>query len=99
DVLGFQSSEVADMLGSSAASVNNALQRARAALETRVPPGRERLAMPMTGAERSMVERFAEAFERDDIDGLVALLTDDAVVSMPPEPEWHQGRASVERFL
>ncbi len=99
DVLGFQASEVADMLGSSAASVNSALQRARASLETRVPSGRERLAMPMTGAERSMVERFADAFERDDIDGLVALLTDDAVVSMPPEPEWHQGRASVERFL
>jgi RNA polymerase sigma-70 factor (TIGR02960 family) len=99
DVLGFGAGEVADMLGASPASVNSALQRARAALEARVPPGRERLAMPITGAERAMVERFAEAFERDDIDGLVALLTDDAVVSMPPEPEWHQGRASVERFL
>jgi RNA polymerase sigma-70 factor (ECF subfamily) len=99
DVLGFAAGEVADMLGSSAASVNSALQRARATLESRVPPGRERLAMPMTGAERELVDRFAEAFERDDIDGLVALLTDDAVVSMPPEPEWHQGRLEVARFL
>jgi RNA polymerase sigma-70 factor (ECF subfamily) len=99
DVLGFAAGEVADMLGSSEASVNSALQRARATLESRVPPGRERLAMPMTGAERELVDRFADAFERDDIDGIVALLTDDAVVSMPPEPEWHQGPDNVAAFL
>jgi RNA polymerase sigma-70 factor (TIGR02960 family) len=99
DVLGFQANEVADMLGSSVASVNSALQRARAVLETRIPAGRERLAMPMTGAEREMVDRFAEAFERDDIDGLVTMLTEDAVVSMPPQPEWHQGRSALERFF
>ena len=43
--------------------------------------------------------RFAEAFERDDIDSVIALLTEDAVVSMPPQPEWHAGRAAIERFL
>jgi RNA polymerase sigma-70 factor (ECF subfamily) len=99
DVLGFRADEVAEMLGSTPASVNSALQRARAVLETRVPAGRERLAMPLTGAERQTVDRFADAFERDDIDGIVALLTDDAVVSMPPEPEWHQGRLEVADFL
>jgi RNA polymerase sigma-70 factor (TIGR02960 family) len=99
DVLGFHADEVADMLGSTPASVNSALQRARTTLEARVPAGRERLAMPMTGAERALVTRFAEAFERDDIEALVDLLTDDVTVSMPPEPEWHTGRAEVIRFL
>jgi RNA polymerase sigma-70 factor (ECF subfamily) len=99
DVLGFHAEEVAEMLGSSPASVNSALQRARATLEARVPAARDRLAMPLTGAERELVGRFADAFERDDIDEVVAMLTDDAVVSMPPEPEWHQGRDAVGAFL
>jgi RNA polymerase sigma-70 factor (ECF subfamily) len=99
DVLGFHAEEVAEMLGSSPASVNSALARARGILEARVPAGRERLAMPLTGAERTLVTRFVEAFERDDIDGLVDLLTDDVTVSMPPEPEWHTGRDDVISFL
>ena len=100
DVLGFHADEVAEMLGTSPASVNSALQRARATLEQRLPPRRERLsALPPTAGGARLVGRFADAFERDDIDGVVALLTEDAVVSMPPEPEWHQGRAAVEAFL
>jgi RNA polymerase sigma-70 factor (TIGR02960 family) len=99
DVLGFHADEVADMLGSSEASVNSALQRARATLERRLPAGRERLAIPRAGESADLVHRFADAFERDDIEGVVALLTEDAVVSMPPEPEWHQGRGAVETFL
>jgi RNA polymerase sigma-70 factor (TIGR02960 family) len=99
DVLGFHADEVADMLGSSEASVNSALQRARATLERRLPARQERLTVPRGGGDADMVARFAEAFERDDIDGVVALLTADAVISMPPEPEWHQGRAEIERFL
>jgi RNA polymerase sigma-70 factor (ECF subfamily) len=99
DVLGFHIDEVADMLGSSEASVNSALQRARATLERRLPPRQEGLAVPRAGGEAELVARFAEAFERDDIDSVVALLTDDAIVSMPPQPEWHQGRDAVERFL
>jgi RNA polymerase sigma-70 factor (ECF subfamily) len=85
------------MLGSSEASVNSALQRARATLDKRLPPRAERLAVPRGGDDADLVNRFAEAFERDDIDGVIALLTDDAVVSMPPEPEWHQGRAAIAR--
>jgi RNA polymerase sigma-70 factor (TIGR02960 family) len=97
DVLGFHADEVAEMLATSVASVNSALQRARGALESRVPPRRDRLRVPQ--ADRELVVRFAEAFERDDIDSVVAMLTEDAIVSMPPEPEWHQGRAAVKAFL
>ncbi len=99
DVLGFHADEVADMLGSSEASVNSALQRARGTLEKRLAPRHERLAVPRGGDDADLVSRFADAFERDDIDGVIALLTEDAVVSMPPEPEWHQGHDAVERFL
>ncbi|MGZ4169424.1 MAG: sigma-70 family RNA polymerase sigma factor [Solirubrobacteraceae bacterium] len=99
DVLGFHADEVAEMLGSSEASVNSALQRARATLDRRLPPRQERLAVPQGGEDADLIARFAEAFERDDIDAVVALLTADAVVSMPPEPEWHQGHDEIERFL
>jgi RNA polymerase sigma-70 factor (TIGR02960 family) len=99
DVLGFHAEEVADMLGSSEASVNSALQRARGTLEKRLPPRRDRLTVPSGGEDADMVNRFADAFERDDIDAVVALLTEDAVISMPPEPEWHQGRDAIEHFL
>ena len=99
DVLAFHADEVAEMLGSSVASVNSALQRARSSLESRLPPARDRLAMPLTGAEREMVDRLVDAFQRDDVDGVVALLTDDAYVSMPPEPEWHRGREAIAAFL
>ncbi len=99
DVLGFHADEVGDMLGSSEASVNSALQRARGTLEKRLPPRQERLAVPRDGEDADMVSRFADAFENDDIEGVIALLTEDAVISMPPEPEWHQGRASIEAFL
>ncbi len=99
DVLGFHADEVAEMLGASEASVNSALQRARGVLERRLPPRRERLSVPRAGADSEFVSRFADAFERDDIDSVVAMLTEDAVVSMPPEPEWHQGRAAVDEFL
>jgi RNA polymerase sigma-70 factor (TIGR02960 family) len=102
DVLGFHVDEVADMLGGSEASVNSALQRARGALEARVPrvgDARDRLAVPDTGAERELLDEFADAFQNDDIERLVRLLTDDVTVSMPPEPEWHQGLEPVAAFL
>jgi RNA polymerase sigma-70 factor (ECF subfamily) len=101
DVLGFHADEVAEMLGVSAASVNSALQRARGALEAHGGSGarRERLALPAAGAQRELVARFADAFLNDDIDGVLALLTDDAVVSMPPDPLWRQGREQIGAFL
>jgi RNA polymerase sigma-70 factor (TIGR02960 family) len=96
DVLGFHAEEAAEMLGSSTASVNSALARARSLLQSREPASRDRLSLP---AGHELVVRFADAFERDDIDAVVRMLTDDAVVSMPPQPEWHRGPAAVGDFL
>jgi RNA polymerase sigma-70 factor (TIGR02960 family) len=98
DVLGYRSAEVAEMLGSTEASVNSALQRARAAVEA--APERPRGGtLPDSPAERALVARFGDAFERGDIDAVVALLTDDAWIRMPPEPHEYQGRAAIAEFL
>jgi len=99
DVLGFRAAEVADMLESSEASVNSGLQRARAALQTRAPADRERAPLPRSPRERELVGRFADAFESDDIERVVALLTDDARVTMPPEPLEYQGSTAIATFL
>jgi RNA polymerase sigma-70 factor (ECF subfamily) len=100
EVLGFVAAEVAEMLDSSEASVNSALQRARATLDSRLgPPGRERAPLPRSPRERAIVERFVEAFANDDIDAVVALLTEDALLTMPPEPHIYEGREAVAGFL
>jgi len=100
DVLGFRAAEVADMLETSEASVNSLLRRARAAFESRLPAaGRERAPLPNGARERDVVGRLADAFEAGDIDGVVALLTDDAWLTMPPEPYEYQGQAAIGRFL
>ena len=78
DVLGFRAPEVADMLGSSVDAVKAALQRARATLEQTRPPDRDAAPPPCSPAEERLVQRFADAFQADDIDGVVALLTRDA---------------------
>ena len=99
DVLGFHAAEVAEMLESSEVSVNSALQRARAALETRLPADRER--PPLTGSprERELAARFAEAVQSGDVDGMVSLLTDDALLTMPPLPLEYQGHEAIAGFL
>jgi RNA polymerase sigma-70 factor (TIGR02960 family) len=100
DVLGFRTTEVAEMLDSSEASVKSALQRARATVESRVSAGgRERAPLPGSAAERELVERFVAAAERGDTDGMVSLLTDDAWLTMPPEPYEYQGGEAIGRFL
>jgi RNA polymerase sigma-70 factor (TIGR02960 family) len=100
EVLGFRASEVADMLGSSEAAVKGALQRARAALEARLPAGsREGAPLPGSRAERELVARFAAAIERGDVGGVVALLTDEARFTMPPEPYEYEGPGAIRRFL
>jgi RNA polymerase sigma-70 factor (TIGR02960 family) len=99
DVLGFRAAEVAEMLEGSEASVNSALQRARATLETRRPADRERAPLPRSPSERELVERFADAVESGDIDEMVSLLTDDALLTMPPEPLEYQGREAIAAFL
>jgi RNA polymerase sigma-70 factor (ECF subfamily) len=99
DVLGYRAAEVADMLDMSEASANSALQRARATLESATPPRRERTPLPSSAGERELVERFADAFEAGDLDRVLALLTDDAWVSMPPEPFEYQGHDAIAAFL
>lgn len=100
DVLGFRAAEVAGMLDSTEAAVHSGLQRARAALASRVPPrDRERAPLPSSPRERELVGRFADAFERGDVDGIVALLTDDAWLTMPPVPLEYQGPAVIAAFL
>jgi RNA polymerase sigma-70 factor (TIGR02960 family) len=100
DVLGFRAAEVADMLETSEAGVKAALQRARGGVEARMPPGRrEQAPLPSSAAERDLVARFTAAFENGDVDGIVALLTDDALASMPPEPAEYQGHAAIAAFL
>jgi len=99
DVLGFHAAEVADMLESSEVSVNSALQRARATLEARRPADRERAPLPRSPRERELVERFADAVETGDVDEMVSLLTDDALLTMPPQPLEYQGHEAIAAFL
>jgi RNA polymerase sigma-70 factor (ECF subfamily) len=100
DVLGFRATEVAEMLQSSEAAVKGALQRARAALETRLPAGdRERARLPPSARERELVGRFADAVESGDVDGVVTLLTDEAWLTMPPQPFEYQGHTAITGFL
>jgi RNA polymerase sigma-70 factor (TIGR02960 family) len=100
DVLGFQRAEVADMLEASEASVKGALQRARAALEERLPDAdREGAPRPDSARERRLVGRFADAVESGDVDEMVALLTDDALLTMPPWPLEYQGHDAIGAFL
>jgi len=100
DVLGFRASEVAEMLDTTEPSINSLLQRARAAFESRLPAaGRERAPVPQSRAEREIVDRFADALQAGDIDDLVALLTDDAWLTMPPEPYEYQGPSAIGAFL
>jgi RNA polymerase sigma-70 factor (TIGR02960 family) len=102
DVLGFHANEVADMLNSSVDSVNGALKRARASLQRqrRLITDGERSVPPVSDSrdEEAIVAKFVRAWESADIDALVALLTDDVFISMPPMPFEYEGRDVVTRF-
>ncbi len=99
DVLGFPATEVAAMLDTSESSVNSALQRARATLDARVPAKREQAPLPRSARERELLGRFAEAFEGGDVEGIVELLTDDALLTMPPQPLEYEGPEAIAAFL
>ena len=100
DVLGYRAEEVAEMLDTTSQSVNSLLRRARAAFESRLPAAeRERAPLPNSKRERDTVGRFADALQTGDIDGIVALLTDEAWLTMPPEPYEYQGPAGIGSFL
>jgi RNA polymerase sigma-70 factor (ECF subfamily) len=95
DVLGWTAPEVAELLESTVASVNSALQRARATIDRHLPE----TASPVAGeAERELLFRYVDAFEHDDIDGLIELLQEDALLRMPPQPSVH-GAAAVATFF
>ncbi|MBE8516081.1 sigma-70 family RNA polymerase sigma factor [Amycolatopsis sp. H6(2020)] len=99
DVLGYRAKEVADLLGTTVESVTSALKRARAGLPRRPPDGsREPAPAPGSPAEQDLVTKFVRAYSSYDLQTLLALLTDDVCVSMPPIPLEYHGRAAVERF-
>jgi RNA polymerase sigma-70 factor (TIGR02960 family) len=99
DVLGYRAAEVAEMLETTEQSVNSALKRARATLARLREGDRDAAALPASAQERERAARFAEAFERGDVPAVVALLTDDAWLTMPPVPLQYQGRAEIAHFL
>jgi RNA polymerase sigma-70 factor (ECF subfamily) len=101
DVLGFHANEVADMLDSTVESVTSALKRARATLQQRRSPNdlRDPANTPASNSERALVAKFVRAYESADLDAVVALLTDDVFVSMPPMPLEYRGRDIVTKFL
>jgi RNA polymerase sigma-70 factor (TIGR02960 family) len=101
DVLGFHASEVADMLDTTLESVNSALKRARAGVARRQPPAGEREPAPVpdSASEQVLTARFVRAYESGDVDALVALLTDDVFISMPPIPLEYEGRDVVARLF
>jgi len=98
DVLGLRAHEVAEMLDSTVDSVNSALKRARAGLHRRRPVGDADPATPDSTSEDALVAKFVRAYESADLDAVVALLTDDVFVSMPPMPFEYEGRNAVARF-
>lgn len=94
DVLGFRAAEVADMLDMTQEAVTSALKRARAGV-----PATDRDRTSISSQERAVAARFADAIEKGDVDALVALLTDDAWMTMPPMPFEYQGRAAIAHFM
>ncbi len=99
DVLGYHADEVGDMLDSTVGSVNSALKRARASLRDLMPQAAEGAPIPGSPTERTLVERFVASYESGDVEALVALFTDDVLISMPPVPLEFQGRAVAARFF
>ena len=102
DVLGFRATEVAGMLDTTVEAVNGALKRARAALQRRLPPrtaAADAAPAPGSAAEQALVAEFARAYEAGDVAAVVALLTDDVFVSMPPIPLEYEGRDVVARLF
>ncbi|MDQ6616947.1 MAG: sigma-70 family RNA polymerase sigma factor [Actinomycetota bacterium] len=97
EVLRWQASEVAELLDTSVASVNSALQRARATLASRSPD--VGAAESMDADQRDLLARYVDAFERYDIERLVTLLHDDAIQSMPPYAMWLRGSHEIGRWL
>ena len=101
EVIGFSAREVAELVDTTVPAVNSALQRARRIVNDHVQTQSPRSTVRSMGDTRlrEIVEGYIDAFERGDVDALVALLTDDVTWSMPPVPTWYRGRAAITTFL
>ncbi len=99
DVLGWAATEAATLLGGSTASINSALQRARATLAKHSPHDRPSVAPPPNPAQQKLLGRYLHAWEGHDLGGFVALLKEDATYTMPPWREWYAGREAIRSFF
>ena len=101
EVLGFSAAEVADALDTTVASVNSALQRARKTIDDKLPDRSQQATLRALGDERvrALVERYVDAWERGDVAGVVAMLSEDATFSMPPNVAWFRGPDAIGAFL
>ena len=101
DVLGFSGGEVADALETTPAAVYSALQRAHKTIDERLPAESQQATLRALGDERlrAIVEQYVRAWEDGDVDAVVALLAEDATLTMPPRPTWYRGREAVAGFL
>ena len=99
DVLDFTARETADFLETTEQSVSSALKRARATLATELPDPDEAPPTPGSTEEQAVLNRLVRAYEAGDVDAVVALMTDDVWVRMPPFPLEYQGRELAERFF
>jgi RNA polymerase sigma-70 factor (ECF subfamily) len=101
EVLGFSAREVAKTLETTTASVNSALQRARTAVDERLPAQSQQATLRSLGDERvrEIVENYVDAWDRGDVDAVVSMLADDATFAMPPLRTWFGGRDAIRVFL
>ncbi len=101
DVLGFSAREVAEALQTTPASVYSALQRAHKTVDQRLPESSQQATLRSLGdvALRHVVDGYVDAWERGDVDAVVAMLAEDATMAMPPIPTWYAGREAVAAFL
>jgi RNA polymerase sigma-70 factor, ECF subfamily len=101
EVLGFSAKESAEALETTVASVNSALQRARKAVDERLPAEsqQENVRSIGDGRLKDLVDDYVRAWEAGDVDGMLALLTEDATLTMPPMPTWYRGRDAIAVFL
>lgn len=101
EVLGFSAKEAAGMLDTTTAAVNSALQRARAAVDERLPEQSQQVTLRSLGDERvrEVVESYVEAWEHGDVDAVASMLTEEATFAMPPLRTWFRGRDAITVFL
>ena len=101
EVLGFSAKEVAEMLDTTPASVNSAMQRARVTVDERLPERSQQATLATLDDDeiKALVERYMEAWDSGDVDAVVAMLAEEATFSMPPNLQWFRGRETIREFL